>query len=106
MSHESVGILKKIEFDIRPGLGCTTFKTSRKVFLDNPSVCVSFCLSVCLTLAFSANSYGRTGKPIEFKLWGHVQLYGALRRINFCADSSSRYKIIEKTDFGYGACEN
>ena len=42
---------KKIDFKIRPDLGCTTFKTSRKVVLDNPPeglcVYVSACPSVC-----------------------------------------------------------
>jgi len=42
----SIGIVQKIDFEIRPDLGCT--KTSRKVVLDNPSVCV--CLSVLLSL--------------------------------------------------------
>jgi len=36
--------VQKIQFEIRPGLGCTTFKTSRKVVLDNPSVCLSVLL--------------------------------------------------------------
>jgi len=30
-----VGIVRKIEFEIRPDLGCTTIKTSRNVTLDN-----------------------------------------------------------------------
>jgi len=47
MSHKSVGIVKK-KFEIRPDLGCSTFKTSRKLILDNPSVCLSVCLSVLL----------------------------------------------------------
>jgi len=57
MSHGSVGIVQKIDLEIRPDLGCTTFKTSRKVVLDSPSVC----LSVHLAVAFVANSHGRTG---------------------------------------------
>ena len=57
----SIGIVQKIEFEIRPYLGCTTFKTSRKVVLDNPSVCLSVCASVCLAVAFAANSHGRKG---------------------------------------------
>jgi len=57
MSHGSVGIVQKIDFEIRPDLGCTTFKTSRKVVLDNPSVC----LSLCLAEAFLAISHGRKG---------------------------------------------
>jgi len=43
----SIGIVQKIEFEIRPDLGCTTFKTSRKVVLDNPSVCLSCCILFC-----------------------------------------------------------
>ena len=82
----SIGIVQKIEFKIRPDLRCTTFKTSRKVVLDNPSEC----LSVCRAVSFSANSHGRKGKPIELKLKGAVRLHGALRRTNFCGDSSTR----------------
>jgi len=37
----SIGIVQKIDFEIRPDLGCTTLKMSRKVVLDNPSVCLS-----------------------------------------------------------------
>jgi len=37
----SIGIVQKIDFEIRPDLGCTALKTSRKVILDNPSVCLS-----------------------------------------------------------------
>ena len=44
----SIGIVQKIEFEIRPDLGCTTSKTSKKVVLDNPFVCV--CLSVYLSV--------------------------------------------------------
>ena len=50
-----IGIVQKIDFEIRPNLGCTTPKTSRKVVLDNPSVC----LSVCLAVAFPASSHRR-----------------------------------------------
>ena len=39
----SIGVVQKIDFEIRPDLGCTTPKTSRKVVLDNPSVCLSVC---------------------------------------------------------------
>jgi len=46
----SIGIVQKIEFEIRPDLGCTTPETSRKVVLDNPSVCLSVCLSVRLSV--------------------------------------------------------
>ena len=45
----SIGIVQKIDFEIRPDLGCTTPKTARKVVLDNPSVCLCVCLSVCLS---------------------------------------------------------
>jgi len=41
----SNGIVQKNDFDIRSDLGCTTLETSRKVVLDNPSVCQSVCLS-------------------------------------------------------------
>ena len=58
----SIGIVQKIEFEIKPDFGCTTFKTSRKVVLDNPSV------SVCFAVAFTANSLERKGEPIELKL--------------------------------------
>ena len=44
----SIGIVQKIEFEIRPDLGCTTFKTSRKVAFDYPSVGLCICLSVLL----------------------------------------------------------
>jgi len=64
MSNGSVGIVQKIDFEIRPDLGFTAFKTSRKEVLDNPSVC----LSVRLSVAFVANSHGRKGQPIELKL--------------------------------------
>ena len=49
----SIGIVQKIDFEIRPDLWCTTPKTSRKVVLDNPSVCVSVCLSVCPSVCLS-----------------------------------------------------
>jgi len=55
----SIGIVKKIDFEIRPNLGCTTPKTSRKVVLDNPSVCLCVCPSVCLAVAFPASSHRR-----------------------------------------------
>jgi len=32
MSHGSVGIVQKSEFEVRPNLGCKTFKTSKKWF--------------------------------------------------------------------------
>jgi len=44
----SIGIVQKIDFEIRPDLGCATIKTSRKVVLDNPSVCLSVYVSVCV----------------------------------------------------------
>ena len=34
----SIRIAQKIDFEIRPDLGCMTLKTSRKMVLDNPSV--------------------------------------------------------------------
>jgi len=58
--------VQKIDFEIRPDLGCTNLKTSRKVVLDNPSVCLSVSPSVCLTVvclavAFPASSHRRSG---------------------------------------------
>jgi len=60
--------VQKVDFKIRPDLGCTTLETSSEVVvLDNPSVSLS-CLSVRLADAFTANSHGREGSPIELKL--------------------------------------
>ena len=64
----SIGIVQKINFEIRPDLGCTTLKSSRKVVLDNPSVCLSVWVSVCLAVAFPASSHRRKVQPIELKL--------------------------------------
>ena len=47
MSMEVLASCKKIDFKMRPDLGCATLKASRKVDLDNPSVCLSVCLSCC-----------------------------------------------------------
>jgi len=55
--NRSIGIVQEIDFEIRPDLGCTTLKMSRKVVLDKPSVC----LSVCPAAAFPASSHGRKG---------------------------------------------
>jgi len=55
MSHRIVGIVQEIDLEIRPDSGCTTFKTSRKEVLDNPSVYLFGRLAV----AFVANSHGR-----------------------------------------------
>jgi len=51
-----IGILQKIDFEIRPDLGCTTLKTSRKVVLNNPSVCLYVCF-----FCFRAASLGGGG---------------------------------------------
>jgi len=70
----SIAIVQKIDSEIRPDLGCTTLKTSRKVVLDNPSLCVclsvcpSVCLTTCLAVGFTASSHGRKGSPIVLKL--------------------------------------
>jgi len=56
----SIGIVQKIDFEIRPNLGCTTPK-SRKVVLDNPSVCVSVCLSGRLSVFLSLFPRALTG---------------------------------------------
>jgi len=69
----SIGIVQKIDFEIRPDLGCTTLNTPRKVVLDNQGVCVCVCVCVCLSVcpsvrpsvrlavAFPASSHGRKG---------------------------------------------
>jgi len=49
----SIGIVQKIEFEMRPDLGCITFKTSIKEVLDNPSVCLSVCVPICLCARLS-----------------------------------------------------
>jgi len=43
MSMEVLASCKKNDFEIRPDLGCTTIETSRKVVLDDMSVCLSVC---------------------------------------------------------------
>ena len=55
----SIGIVQKIDFEIRPDLGCSTPKSSGKVVFGNPSVCLSVCLAVCLAVAFPASSHRR-----------------------------------------------
>jgi len=59
----SIGIVQKIDFEIRPDSGCTTLKTPRKVVLDNPSVCLSVCPSVrpsvCLSDRLSCCRFSR-----------------------------------------------
>jgi len=68
----SIGIVQKIDSEIRPNLGCATPKTSRKVVLDNLFVCLCVCLSVLLSVrlavAFPASSHRRKASPIELKL--------------------------------------
>jgi len=67
MSHGNIGIVQKIEFEIRPEWGCTTIETPKKSGYGH-SVCVYVCVSVRLAVAFLANSQGRKGQPIELKL--------------------------------------
>ena len=49
----SIGIVQKIDFELRPDSGCTTLKTSNKVVLNIPSLCMSVCVSVCLSVRLS-----------------------------------------------------
>jgi len=56
MSHGSIGIVQKIELEIRPDMGWTTIETSEKVVLDKPSVFLSVCLAV--TVPVPAFSHG------------------------------------------------
>jgi len=51
-------IVQKIDFEIRPDLGCTTLKTSGKGFW---TIRLCVCPSVCLTVAFPANSHASKG---------------------------------------------
>jgi len=60
MSHASVGIVGKIEFAIRLDLGMYNHQNGEKSGFGQ-SVAMSACLSVCLDVAFLANSHGRTG---------------------------------------------
>jgi len=62
-----------------------TIETSRKVMFWTIHLCVPV-----LSVAFLANSHGRKGWPIELELQGYIRFYGALRRVNFCGDSSTR----------------
>jgi len=48
--YGNIGIVQKIELEIRPDLGCTTIEKSRKVVSDNPSVCLSHCPLFCRSL--------------------------------------------------------
>ena len=65
MLHERVVIVQNIKFEMRLDFGCSTFETSRKVVLDNPSVSVCLCVSVCLPVGFAGayptNSHGCEG---------------------------------------------
>jgi len=78
----SIGIVQKIDFEIRPDLGCTTLKTSRKVVLDNPPVCLSVLLSLfprALTgVRFHRSSWNFRGM---FGYMGHcaVPIFEAIR---------------------------
>ena len=76
---EVFSILQKLEFEIKPDLGCTACKTSRKVVLDNPSLCVCVCRHVCLAVAFAANSL----KGVSFKR-SHGNLRGMFCYTGHC----------------------
>ena len=61
--NRSIGIVQKIDFEIRPDLGYKTLKTSIKVVLNNPSVRPSVLLSLfprTLTGVTYARGLGRT----------------------------------------------
>ena len=91
----SIGIVQKIDFEIRPDLGCTTPETSRKVVLDNPSVCLSVCLSVCPSCCrFSANSTGVRVKRSSWNFRGMLGYMGHCAASIFEAIREPVYKII------------
>jgi len=74
----SIGIVQKIDFEIRPDLGCTTPKTSRKVVLDNPSVCLSVCPSVSVLLSVLLSLFPRalTGVRFNRSSWNFRGMFG------------------------------
>jgi len=56
MFHVSDGIVQKIEFEIRPNLGCTVQPSKRREkWFRTIRLCVR--LSICLAVAFLANSH-------------------------------------------------
>ena len=57
----SIGIRAKNRLRDMTGFGMYTLKTSRKVVLDNPSVCLSVGPSVRLAVAFPASCHGCKG---------------------------------------------
>jgi len=62
----SIGIVQKIEFEIRPDLGCRyNLQNVEKSGFGQP-VCV--CVSGCLAVDFAANFHERKGEPIDSKL--------------------------------------
>ena len=89
----SIGIVQKIDFEIRPDLGCTTLKTSRKVVLDNPSVCLSVWPSVLLSLFLQAP----TGVRFNRSIWNFRGIFGYMWHCTvpiFEAIREPVYKII------------
>jgi len=72
----SIGIVQKIGFEIRPDLGCTTLKTSRKVVLENPSVCLSVCVSVCPSVLLSLFPRALTGLRFNRSSWNFRDMFG------------------------------
>ena len=98
LSHGSIGIVQKIEFEIRTGLWCrhrhvnhrNVEKSGWEKWFWTIRLCVCVCvcarvsvcvcarvwLSVCRSCcSFSANSHGRKGKPIEMErcMFGHIR---------------------------------
>ena len=91
--YGSIAIVQKVDFEIRPDLGCTTLKTSRKVVLDNPSVCLSLFPRALTCVRVNRSSWNFSG------MFGYM---GRCAVLIFEAIRKPVYKIILSTGFGYG----
>jgi len=72
----------------------TGFKMHNLQNVEKSSFGQSVCVSVCLAVPFLANSHGRKGKPLEFKLQGIFVYMGHCAVSIFVAISQPVYKII------------
>ena len=63
----------KIDFEMRPHLGCATLKISRKMVFDNPSVCLSVRPSVLLSLFPRALT---AGVRVNRSIWNFRGMFG------------------------------
>ena len=95
----SIGIVPKIEFEIRPNLGCATLKTSRKVVLENPSVCLCLSVrpSVWPSVLLSLFPRALTGVRVNQSSWNFGGMFGYIGHcavLIFKAIRQPVYKII------------